>query len=52
MESLFLLMAGFVVLGLAGEALLRGAVTLADKLRVSPVIIGLTISLSAPRPLN
>jgi len=31
MESpLILLLAGFVVLGLAGEALLRGAVTLAD----------------------
>ncbi|MGB0477837.1 MAG: calcium/sodium antiporter [Parvibaculales bacterium] len=44
MESpLILLLAGFVVLGLAGEALLRGAVTLADKLRVSPLIIGLTI---------
>jgi cation:H+ antiporter len=44
MESpLVLLLAGFVVLGLAGEALLRGAVTLADKLRVSPLIIGLTI---------
>ena len=44
MESpLILLLAGCVVLGLAGEALLRGAVTLADKLRVSPLIIGLTI---------
>ena len=45
-------MAGFVVLGLAGEALLRGAVTLADKLRVSPMIIGLTIIALAPQPLN
>ena len=44
MESpVFLLMAGFVILGLAGEALLRGAVTLANHLRVSPLIIGLTI---------
>jgi len=42
-SPLILLIAGFVVLGLAGEALLRGAVTLADKLRVSPLIIGLTI---------
>ena len=44
MESpIFFLLAGFVVLGVAGEALLRGAVTLADKLKISPLIIGLTI---------
>lgn len=44
MESpVFLLLAGFVVLGVAGEALLRGAVTLAKSLRVSPLVIGLTI---------
>ena len=44
MESPFLLLlAGFVVLGVAGEALLRGAVTVAAKLSVPPLIIGLTI---------
>ena len=44
MESpIFLLIAGFVVLGVAGEALLRGAVTVAARLNVSPLIIGLTI---------
>ena len=40
---IFLLLAGFVVLGFAGEALLRGAVTIAARLNVSPLIIGLTI---------
>jgi len=39
----FTLIAGFILLGLAGEALLRGAVTVANKLNVSPLIIGLTI---------
>lgn len=44
MESpFFLLLAGFVVLGVAGESLLRSAVTLAAKLNISPMIIGLTI---------
>lgn len=44
MESpIFLLLAGFIVLGFAGEALLRGAVTIAAKLDISPLIIGLTI---------
>lgn len=42
-SSLIYLIAGFVVLGLAGEALLRGAVTVAKYLQVSPLIIGLTI---------
>ena len=50
--TLILLLAGFVVLGLAGEALLRGAVTLADKLRVSPLIIGLTIIAFGTSALN
>lgn len=44
METPFLLLlGGFIVLGFAGEALLRGAVTLAQHLKVSPLIIGLTI---------
>ena len=42
-SPIFLLIAGFVVLGVAGEALLRGAVTLANGFKVSPLIIGLTI---------
>ncbi len=44
MESpVFLLLAGFLVLGFSGEALLRGAVSVANRLRVPPLIIGLTI---------
>lgn len=44
MESpILFLLAGFVVLGVAGEALLRGAVTVAAKFNISPLIIGLTI---------
>jgi cation:H+ antiporter len=44
MESpVFLLVSGFVLLGLSGEALLRGAVTTAVAFRVPPLIIGLTI---------
>lgn len=38
-----LLLSGFIVLGLAGEALLRGAVTVATGFKVPPLIIGLTI---------
>ena len=44
MESpIFLLISGFIVLGVAGEALLRGAVSAASHLKVPPLIIGLTI---------
>ena len=35
--------AGFVLLGVSGEALLRGAVTTADRLKVPPLLIGLTV---------
>ena len=42
-EALIPLILGFVALGVAGEALLRGAVTVASALRVPPLIIGLTI---------
>ena len=42
-SSILSLIAGFVVLGFAGEALLRGAVSVAKQLSVSPLIIGLTI---------
>lgn len=38
-----LLFAGFLVLILGGEALVRGAVSLAVKLNVSPLVIGMTI---------
>lgn len=41
--SILSLIAGFIVLGFAGEALLRGAVTVAKQLNVSPLVIGLTI---------
>ena len=42
-SPIVLLILGFIVLGAAGEALLRGAVTVANQLRVPPLIIGLTI---------
>ncbi len=35
--------AGFILLGVSGEALLRGAVTTADRLKVPPLFIGLTV---------
>ena len=35
--------AGFILLGVSGEALLRGAVTTADRLKVPPILIGLTV---------
>ena len=35
--------AGFIMLGVSGEALLRGAVTTADRLKVPPLLIGLTV---------
>ena len=35
--------AGFLLLGVSGEALLRGAVTTADRLKVPPLLIGLTV---------
>lgn len=40
---LLLILAGFVVLWLASEALIRGAVTTAHALSVPPIIIGLTV---------
>lgn len=42
-EALLLVIAGFILLGGGGEALVSGAVALADKLNVPPLIIGLTI---------
>ena len=35
--------AGFILLGVSGEALLRGAVTTADRLKIPPLLIGLTV---------
>lgn len=43
MENFFLLAAGFALLLLGGEFLVRGAVRLASALGVSPLVIGLTI---------
>ncbi len=42
-SPIVLLVCGFFLLGVAGEALLRGAVTVARVLRVPPLVIGLTI---------
>lgn len=36
-------LSGLVILGVAGEATLRGAVGLAQRLRISPAVIGLTV---------
>lgn len=41
--SLFLVALGLVLLAAGGEVLLRGAVGLADRLRLSPAVIGLTV---------
>jgi len=43
MTTAFLLTAGFLALLAGSEALVRGAVALAQRLRVSPLLIGLTI---------
>lgn len=43
MLSIFTLIAGLVVLVFAGDYLVRGAVGLAEKLSIDPLIIGLTI---------
>ncbi|KGF69211.1 sodium:proton exchanger [Hoeflea sp. BAL378] len=43
MLSIVTLIAGLVVLVLAGDYLVRGAVALAEKLSIDPLIIGLTI---------
>ncbi len=42
MEYLLLLL-GFVILIVGGEALVRGAVSLALKLKISPLVVGMTI---------
>ena len=39
----FLIVAGFVLLLLGGEAVVRGSVSLAARIGVSPLIVGLTI---------
>ena len=39
----FLIIAGFTLLLFGGEAVVRGSVALAQRLGVSPLIIGLTI---------
>ena len=41
--SLTLVVAGLALLGLGGEVLLRGAVSLATRLRLTPAVIGLTV---------
>ena len=43
MLSILTLIAGLVVLVFAGDYLVRGAVALAEKLSIDPLIIGLTI---------
>ncbi len=41
--AILLLIAGLALLALAGDMLVRGAVSIAERLRIPPVIIGLTI---------
>lgn len=41
--SIVLLVAGLVLLALSGDALVRGAVSLAQRLGVPPIIVGLTV---------
>jgi cation:H+ antiporter len=42
-ESILLVLGGFILLGGGGEGLVSGAVSLANRLKVPPLIIGLTI---------
>ena len=42
-EAILLVLGGFVLLGGGGEGLVSGAVSLADRLKVPPLIIGLTV---------
>ena len=41
--DLIYFIAGLIILGFAGEATLRGAVGLAQRLNISPAMIGLTV---------
>jgi cation:H+ antiporter len=41
--AVFLLVAGLALLALAGDALVRGSVSIAERLHIPPIIIGLTI---------
>ncbi|MEW9918535.1 calcium/sodium antiporter [Marimonas sp. MJW-29] len=43
MTSILFILAGFVGLMLGGETLVRGAVYIAQRMRVSPLVIGLTL---------
>ncbi|MEC8414580.1 MAG: calcium/sodium antiporter [Pseudomonadota bacterium] len=43
LEAILLVLGGFVLLGGGGEGLVSGAVSLADRLKVPPLIIGLTV---------
>ncbi len=43
MEMYFQLAGGLVILLVAAEAMVRGAVILADKMGVSPMVIGMTV---------
>ena len=42
-EAILLVLGGFILLGGGGEGLVSGAVSLADRLKVPPLIIGLTV---------
>ncbi|EJW21613.1 hypothetical protein IMCC14465_14090 [alpha proteobacterium IMCC14465] len=42
-EAILLVLGGFILLGGGGEGLVSGAVSLADRLKIPPLIIGLTI---------
>ena len=42
-EAILLVLGGFILLGGGGEGLVSGAVSLANRLKVPPLIIGLTI---------
>ena len=43
LEAILLVLGGFVLLGGGGEGLVSGSVSLADRLKVPPLIIGLTV---------
>ena len=41
--AIFLLVAGLALLALAGDALVRGSVSIAERMHIPPIVVGLTI---------
>jgi len=52
LHDILLVAAGLILLFLGGEGLVRGSVTLAERLGISKLLIGLALWASAPRRRN